>query len=78
MDNRPGDAEATENPWHLTSQSGITNLLGEGVIHHGESRAAATEVSRFPKLTVWLKMDVSDTDLSVALYEILADGSRFC
>jgi hypothetical protein len=75
MDNRPGDAEPMENPSYLTSQSGMTNLFGEGAIYHGEPFVAATEVSGFPKLTVWLTMDVPDTDLSVALYEILADGS---
>jgi uncharacterized protein len=75
LDNRPGDAEPTENPAYLTSQSGITDLFGEGVIYHGEPLAASTEVSGFPKLTVWLVMDVPDTDLGATLYEILADGS---
>ena len=75
LDNRPGDAEPTENPSYLTSQSGITDLFGEGVIYHGDPFAAATEVSGFPKLTVWLVMDVPDTDLGATLYEILADGS---
>ncbi len=75
MDNRPGDAEPAENPSYLTNQSGIVNLYGEGVVYHGELFGAATEVSGFPKLTVWLTMDVPDTDLSVGLYEIQADGS---
>ena len=75
LDNRPGDAEPAENPAYLTSQAGIINLLGEGVVYHSEAFPAATEVSGFPKLTVWLTMDVPDTDLSVTLYEILADGS---
>jgi len=75
LDNRPGDAEPTENPSYLTSQSGITNLYGEALIYHGEPFVEATEVSGFPKLTIWLTMDVPDTDLGATLYEILPDGS---
>ena len=75
LDNRPGDAEPAENPAYLTSQAGIINMFGEGLVYHSEAFPAATEVSGFPKLTVWLTMDVPDTDLSVSLYEILTDGS---
>jgi putative CocE/NonD family hydrolase len=75
LDNRSGDAEPAENPSYLASQSGITDLFGEAVIYHGEPFAAATEVSGFPKLTVWLTMDVPDTDLYSTLYEILPDGT---
>jgi len=75
LDNRSGDAEPTENPSYLASQSGITDLFGDAVIYHGEPFAAATEVSGFPKLTVWLTMDVPDTDLYSTLYEILPDGT---
>lgn len=75
LDNRPGDAEPAENPSYLTSQAGITNLYDEGVIYHSEPFADATEVSGFPRLRIWLVMDVPDTDLSATLYEILPDGS---
>jgi putative CocE/NonD family hydrolase len=75
LDNRPGDAEPAENPSYLTSQAGALDLFGEGVVYHSEPFAGATEVSGFAKLTLWLAMDVPDTDLSVDLYEILADGS---
>jgi len=74
LDNRPGDAEPSENPAPLTSQAGIMNMFDEGVVYHSEAFPGATEVSGFPKLTVWLTMDVPDTDLSANLYEILADG----
>lgn len=75
LDNRPGDAEPVENPAYLTSQTGTINLYGEGVVYHSDAFPDATEVSGFPKLTVWLSMDVPDTDLGAALYEIMADGS---
>ncbi len=75
LDNRPGDAEPAENPSYLTNQSGAVNLFGQGVVYHSEPFANATEVSGFAKLTVWLAMDVPDTDLGADLYEILPDGT---
>jgi putative CocE/NonD family hydrolase len=75
LDNRPGDAEPAENPAYLTSQAGVVNLYGQGVVYHSEMFPAATEVSGFLKLTLWLTMDVPDTDLEASLYEILPDGS---
>ncbi len=51
------------------------NLFGNGAVYHGEPFAEATEVTGFPKLTLWLSMDVPDTDLEALLYEILPDGS---
>jgi len=75
LDNRPGDAEPADNPSYLTNQSGIISMFGESAIYHGEPFASATEVSGFPKLTVWLVMDVPDTDFGANLYEVLADGS---
>ncbi len=51
------------------------NLFGEGVIYHSEAFAAATEITGFPKLTLWLTMDVPDTDIAVELDEILPDNS---
>jgi hypothetical protein len=74
LDTRPGAAEPEDEPNYLTSQRPAINLFEEGVVYHSEPFAAATEVSGFPKLTVWLRMDVPDTDLEVDLYEILPDG----
>jgi putative CocE/NonD family hydrolase len=75
LDNRPGDAAPAENPSYLTSQTGVIDLFGQGVIYHSEPFLAATEVSGFPRLTLGLTMDVPDTDLGAELYEILSDGS---
>lgn len=75
LDNRPGDAEPAENLSYLTSQAGIINLFGQGLIYHSDPLLAATEISGFPRLTVWLTMDVPDTDLGVELFEILSDGT---
>jgi hypothetical protein len=74
LDTRPGAAEPEDDPSPLTSQRGAMNLFGEGVVYHSEPFADATEVTGFVKLTVWLKMDVPDTDLEADLFEILPDG----
>ncbi len=74
LDTRPGDAESGDDGNSLTSQRPVLNLFGEGVIYHSEIFPEATEIAGFPKLTLWLKMDVPDTDLEADLYEILPDG----
>jgi hypothetical protein len=74
LDSRPGAAEPDDEPNGLTSQKSVLNLFGEGVVYHSELFGEATEISGFPKLTVWLQMDVPDTDLEADLYEILPDG----
>lgn len=74
LETRPGAAEPEDDPASLTSQRGAMNLFGEGVVYHSEPFAEATEVTGFVKLTVWLKMDVPDTDLEADLFEILPDG----
>jgi predicted acyl esterase len=62
LDNRSGEAEPEENPSYLTSQTGIINMFGQGLIYHSDALPAATEISGFPKV-------------EVTLYEILSDGS---
>ena len=74
LDTRAGAAEPDDEPNGLTSQRAVLNLFGEGVVYHSEPFPAATEITGFPKLTVWLKMDVPDTDLEADLYEILPDS----
>jgi uncharacterized protein len=70
-----GEGDAGDNAASLTSQRSAFNLFGEGAIYHSEGFPAATEISGFVKLTIWLTMDVLDTDLAAELYEILPDGS---
>jgi putative CocE/NonD family hydrolase len=74
LDTRPGGSESDDDGNSLTSQRSVLNLFGEGAIYHSEIFAEPTEIAGFPKLTLWLKMDVPDTDLEADLYEILPDG----
>jgi putative CocE/NonD family hydrolase len=75
LDTRPAANELDDEPAAYTTQRGMMDLYGNGVIYHAEAFAAPEEISGFPKLTLWLSMDVPDTDLEAALYEILPDGS---
>ena len=77
LDLRPGKFERTSTGGggDLTSQVGALNLFGAGVIYHGAPFEEATELTGYPKLAVYLSMDVPDTDLQVSLYEILTNGS---
>jgi hypothetical protein len=74
LDTRPGDAEPDEDGAGLTSQRALLNTYGNGAIYHSDPFSEATEVTGFLKLTVWLKMDVVDTDLEAEVYEILPGG----
>src|SRR5882762_7756040 len=74
LNTRPGATEPDDEPNGLTSQRGVLNLFGEGVIYHSEPFPEAIEITGFPKLTAWLKVDVPDTDLDTELYEIVPDG----
>jgi uncharacterized protein len=72
LDVRPAGVEPTVGG--LVSESDALNLFGAGAVYHSEPFADATEISGFVKLSVWLSIDVPDTDLSAGLYEIMADG----
>ena len=51
------------------------SLAGDGVVYHSEPFAETTDLAGTVKLSVWLSMDVPDTDVQVFLYEIRPDGS---
>jgi putative CocE/NonD family hydrolase len=74
LDTRPGDAEQDDDAGGLISQRALMNTYGNGAFYHSEPFGDATEVTGFLKLTVWLAMDVPDTDLEAEVYEILPGG----
>jgi uncharacterized protein len=45
------------------------------VVYHSAPFLEATEISGNIKLSVWMAMDVPDTDFAATLYEILPDGT---
>jgi putative CocE/NonD family hydrolase len=83
LDVRPEQLERGEvsrNSWMFqslsaTDQSRALNLFGNGVIYHSAPFVEDTEVTGFLKFTVWMAIDVPDTDFQVFLYDILPDGT---
>ncbi len=74
LDVRPAEALERETLGSLVDQSAALNLLGNGAVYHSEPFAEATEISGQVKLTLWMALDVPDTDFQADLYEILPNG----
>jgi hypothetical protein len=74
LDVRPAELESQPVNDYLTDQRGALNLFGNGLVYHSEPFPDSTEVSGQVKLSLWLALDVPDTDFKADLYEILPDG----
>ena len=74
LDVRPAELEKDDIANHLTDQRYALNLFGNGAVYHSEPFPEATEISGQLKLTLWMSLDVPDTDFKADLYEILPDG----
>ena len=75
LDVRPGEEpDRGDGQGFLTDQRGALSLYGNGAVYHSAPFAEATEVSGQVKLTLWIALDVPDTDFQASLYEILPDG----
>ncbi len=74
LDVRPADLEKEEIRDYLTDQRYVLNTFGNGVLYVTEPFAEDTEVTGSVRLTAYLSMDVSDTDLKASLYEVTPDG----
>ena len=75
LDTTPLQLEREASPDYLTEQMTAFNLDGKGAIYHSLPFEKETEITGNVKFTVWMSMNVPDTDFQVALYEILKDGS---
>jgi putative CocE/NonD family hydrolase len=51
------------------------NIGNDGLVYHSEPFLAETSLVGCPKLTLWLSVDVADTDLEADLFEIQPDGT---
>jgi len=74
LDTRPGELEREPRDDTITDQTAALNLFGGGLVYHSDPFARDTEVSGYLKLVAWIELDVPDTDFSVSVTEILADG----
>ena len=75
-DLRPGqELEQEDIAKTNTDQRYALNLFGNGVVYHSQPFPEPTEISGYVKLSLWMSLDVPDTDFNVNLYEILPDGN---
>lgn len=75
LDLAPGERELASSAEGLIDQSPIYALNGSGVIYHSAPFPEATEISGQVRLTLYMALDVPDTDFQANLFEILPDGS---
>ena len=75
LDTRPAELERAEVKNVYTDQRRALNLYGNGLVYHSAPLAEAMEVSGRFKLTLWITLDVPDTDFQADVSEIRADGS---
>ena len=73
-DTRRGDWEDLGSRAWITDQRLALSLGDDGVVYHSAPLTAATEVTGWVSLSLWMSVDVPDTDFWVRLYEILPDG----
>jgi putative CocE/NonD family hydrolase len=75
LDVRPAELDREEIKNAVTDQRYALNLFGNGLVYHSEPFETATGIIGYLKLTVWMALDVPDTDFQVTVYEIQSDGS---
>lgn len=63
------------DPNTLVDQRMVYWASGKQLVYHSKVFAEDAEISGFFKFSAWLSIDQPDTDFSVAVYEIAADGS---
>jgi len=59
----------------LIDQSKAMRIDGDGLIYHSKVFDQDVHLAGEMRASLWLSMNVKDTDLSVSVYEIMADGS---
>ncbi len=74
LDTRPAELECQEIKNYITDQRYAVSMFGNGLIYHSAPFETDKVISGFPKLVVWIAMDVVDTDFLVTLYKIAPDG----
>jgi putative CocE/NonD family hydrolase len=68
------DSESSEKTAGIDQRFALS-IGNDGLVYHSEPTTTDTALIGCPKLTLWLSLDVPDTDLSADLYEILPDGT---
>jgi hypothetical protein len=58
----------------LLDQSAWTDLHGDGLIYDSAPAEADTIIAGRPRMLLWVKEDVPDTDVEITLYQVASDG----
>ena len=77
LDTRPADLIAPvdiNRPMTLSDQTLALNLFGNGLVYHTEPLSADLVLAGMPSVELWISLDVADTDLKVAIFQIMPDG----
>ncbi|EQB15069.1 MULTISPECIES: CocE/NonD family hydrolase [Novosphingobium] len=77
----PGRNEGVEgfdlvSPKWLTDATAVSRLDGEGLVYDMAPLTHAADIVGIPSARLFLTMDVPDTDVRVALYAVMPDGTQ--
>jgi putative CocE/NonD family hydrolase len=76
LDTRRADLQREEVKDYLTDQRYALNLFGNGLVYHSQPFDVATEITGYLKLSLWMALDVPDTDFQASVSEILSNGKH--
>ncbi|MFL6583569.1 MAG: CocE/NonD family hydrolase [Chthoniobacterales bacterium] len=77
LDNRRGELEGTvdRSKTALLDQSYALSIGNDGLVYHTDVLPAETPLIGWPALSLWVSVDVPDTDIAADLYEVQPDGT---
>ena len=77
MDVHRGELEGTDDngKTQLLDQRISLNIGPDGLVYHSDVLPAETPLIGCPELSLWVSLDVPDTDFTAELSEVLADGT---
>ena len=75
LDTAPGkrEREPSDTPDYI-DQTHVLTLGERGLVFHTAPFDEPITIAGFPSLTLWIELDVPDTDFQIALHEIRPDG----
>jgi putative CocE/NonD family hydrolase len=62
-----------DDDW-ATTEDGLADLHGQALVYHSDPLPEEMELAGTMRLSVWLAMDVPDTDVYASVYEITPEG----
>ncbi len=71
----PGDPDATARATGSYTAGGLAFVPGPKAVYHSPPLPDSLTVSGYPKLELYVELDVPDTDLLAGLYEVRSDGT---